>query len=84
MKRQIILFCIVMMNVHIGFALSEVQRWALALTEIMAEVTHNWHDTLNFNELNERNKTSYMEMLVRDWDVHNPKELLDVCRAKPR
>ena len=76
MKRTAIFF-ITLLNIHAVFALSDAQRWALALTEIMTEVNHASHDTLNFGELNERSKASYEAMLARDWDVHNRAELLE-------
>ncbi|MGP1576440.1 MAG: DUF1266 domain-containing protein [Treponema sp.] len=76
MKRSM-LFCIALMNMSIGFALSDAQRWALALTEIMTEVNHDSHETLNFSDRNEENKARYEEMLDRDWGIHNREELLE-------
>jgi hypothetical protein len=59
------------------YSLTEAQRWALALTEIMTVSNNDSHDTLNFDEINEKNKKIYLELLARDWGVNNREELLE-------
>ena len=75
--KRIFLLGIILLNIQAMFALSDAQRWALALTEIMTEVNHASHDTLNFSKLTKRNKKGYEQMLIRDWGVHNREELLE-------
>lgn len=75
MKRTF--FCLLGLLISIQiYGLTKAQKWELALTEIITVVNGDSHDTLNFGELNEKNKAKYSEWLKRDWSITNKEELL--------
>jgi hypothetical protein len=75
-KLSFVLFFVFSVNLLTAAELTQEQLWAIALTGIMTEVNKNSHHTLNFSELNERNKNSWLETLRRDWGINNREELL--------
>jgi hypothetical protein len=56
--------------------LTSEQLWAIALTGIMSERNNSNHTTLESNDMNEKNKKIWLEVLRRDWSINNREELL--------
>jgi hypothetical protein len=54
--------------------------WALALTGFLTIANGDQHDVLGFNDINEDNRSNYLELLRRDWGVNNREELLETIQ----
>lgn len=62
-----------------GFAgaLSLPQRWAIALTELLTVMNQDTHEQLGTPPSTKATRSSYQELLKREWQVFNRQDLLD-------
>ncbi|MDR1149430.1 MAG: DUF1266 domain-containing protein, partial [Spirochaetaceae bacterium] len=67
---------IILYNPNVFAQLTKQQAWAIALTGMLTEQNWDNYSTLGFNDINQRNKQRYNNLLVNDWNIHNREELL--------
>ncbi|MDR1389946.1 MAG: DUF1266 domain-containing protein [Treponema sp.] len=60
--------------------LPENRLWALALTGFLTIANNGQHDLLGFDDINENNRNSYLELLRRDWSINNREELSEAIQ----
>jgi hypothetical protein len=77
MKNYLLLIIVLLSYTSLLFAeLTKEQFWALSLAGIMTEMHEVSRNTLNPDEINERNINRWLTTLKRDWEVNNREELL--------
>jgi hypothetical protein len=76
MRKTILAALALSLCIPAAFAITDAQRWAIALTEIMTRVNEDSHENLNFKEFTDYDTKSIQDMLVEDWGINNREELL--------